>query len=202
MVGEALSRPGGRTAAVRSAVLTATEDALIYRGFAGIDLPEVAEAAGVGKTTVYRRWGSPQALVADLLTDMATQSVSASDTGDLRTDLHANAALVVRTLRHRRQGPLFSALIAASTHDDGTKHALATFYDRRVDEWSTCVTSAINRGDIPRDTDCGAVIRHLSAPLYYQFLTTTCPLADRDVERTVNSTMASVAAEVFSSGPR
>lgn len=195
----ASSRPGGRTALVRRAVLAATEDALIAHGFAGIELPAVADAAKVGKTTVYRRWGTSQALVLDLLDDMAARSVSATRTGDLIADLTANAELVVKTLTDRRTSSLFAALIAASTHDAGTKNALATFYRTRVSEWSTAVTDAVERGDLPSGTDAEAVVRYLSAPLYYQLMTTTKSLTTDDADRAVRATVVAAHAGVFGS---
>src|SRR6185312_3811463 len=91
-------RPGGRTAIVRAAVLRATGDMLVESGLQGLELTAVADRAGVGKSTVYRRWGSVPALVTDLLCDMALQSRPRADTGSLRGDLRANAALVRRTL--------------------------------------------------------------------------------------------------------
>lgn len=54
-------RPGGRTAKVRRAVLDATEDALAAAAFHTLNMDQIAASAGVGKTTVYRRWGSPSA---------------------------------------------------------------------------------------------------------------------------------------------
>ncbi|GAC68275.1 TetR/AcrR family transcriptional regulator [Gordonia soli] len=191
------TRPGGRTAAVRAAVLDATENALIEDGFAGMDLPAIARAAGVGKTTVYRRWGTPQVLVADLLDQMAGQSVPATRTGDLLADLQANAELVVDTLADPRQGRLFAALIAAATHDRSTRAALDDFYRTRVDEWSQCLADAVDRGDAPTDTDAAEVIRHLSAPLYYRFLTTSSAPTRADAQRSVRATVAALRAGVF-----
>ncbi|OUC76306.1 TetR/AcrR family transcriptional regulator [Gordonia lacunae] len=192
-----VARPGGRTAAVRGSVLSATEDALIEHGFAGIDLSSLARAAGVGKTTIYRRWGTPQCVVADLLDDMAARSVTATRTGNLDADLRANAELVVRTLTHPRQGRLFAALIAASTHDRDTKAALAEFFRRRVEEWSLPIIDAIERGEVPPNTDPIAVVRHLSAPLYYQFLTMTTPLDDLAADRAARATVAAMRAQCF-----
>src|SRR4051794_18513482 len=106
-------RPGGRTARVREAVLRAAGDALAERGFAHLDLADVARRAEVGRTTVYRRWGTVTGLVADLLTDMAEQSLPRAETGSLLGDLTANARLVRRTLADPRQGALFTAGIAA-----------------------------------------------------------------------------------------
>src|SRR5262245_65713685 len=117
-------RPGGRTARVRAAVLEAAGDALVDRGFADLDLADVARRAGVSKTTVYRRWRTVAGLVADLLSDMAEQSLPRTETGSLREDLTANAHLVRRTLTDPRQGRLFKAVIAGATCDVGAAAAL------------------------------------------------------------------------------
>lgn len=128
-------RPGGRTARVRESVLRAAADTLVEKGFDELDLAEIARVAEVGKTTVYRRWGSPGALAADLLDDMAAQSLPRSRTGNVRDDLRENARLVVRTLTDPRQGRLFKALIAASLCDEQAALALRRFYAVRIDEW-------------------------------------------------------------------
>jgi len=197
MTGPGLTRPGGRTAAVREAVLRATGDMLVESGLHGLELTAVAERAGVGKSTVYRRWGSVPGLVTDLLGDMAAQSLSRSNAGSLRGDLRANAALVRRTLSDPRQGRLFKAIIAAATCDQRTAEALSTFYDRRVAEWSGCVVDAVSRGEAPEGTDAAAAIRQVSAPLYYQFLTSTRPLTAKDAERAVDAAIAAIVAGAF-----
>ena len=197
MTGPGLTRPGGRTAAVREAVLRATGDMLVESGLHGLELTAVAERAGVGKSTVYRRWGSVPGLVTDLLGDMAAQSLSRSNAGSLRGDLRANAALVRRTLSDPRQGRLFKAIIAAATYDQRTAEALSTFYDRRVAEWSGCVVDAVSRGEAPEGTDAAAAIRQVSAPLYYQFLTSTRPLTAKDAERAVDAAIAAIVAGAF-----
>ncbi|MEV0673191.1 TetR/AcrR family transcriptional regulator [Mycobacterium sp. NPDC050441] len=194
----AVERPGGRTAAVRDAVLRATADLLIEAGLEGLELTAVAERAGVGKSTVYRRWGSVPALVADLLVDMAEQSLPRADTGSLRGDLRANAKLVRRTLNDPRQGRLFKSVIAAATCDPHPAAALEAFYGRRIAEWAGCVADAVERGEAPAGTDAAAVIRQVSAPLYYQFLTSTRTLTVADADRAVEAAIAATTAGVFS----
>lgn len=139
-------RPGGRTARVRAAVLRAAGDVLAEEGFAHLDLADVARRAEVGKTTVYRRWGTVTALVADLLGDMAEQSLPRADTGSVLGDLRANADLVRRTLADPRQGALFRAVIAAGACDARTAEALRRFYAVRVAEWAPCVEQGVSRG--------------------------------------------------------
>ncbi|MFI6878556.1 TetR/AcrR family transcriptional regulator [Streptomyces sp. NPDC050400] len=190
-------RPGGRTARVRAAVLAAAGDVLAEEGFDRLDLADVARRAEVGKTTVYRRWTSPTGLVADLLAEMAEESLPRSATGSLRGDLTANAQLVRRTLADPRQGPLFRAVIAAATCDPRTAEALGRFYAVRVAEWAPVVEEAVDRGELPAGTDAAEVVRAVSAPLYYRLLTTGTAPTEADAARAVEAVLAAAGAGVY-----
>ena len=137
------------------------------------------------------------ALVADLLTDMAEQSLPRSRSGSLAEDLRANARLVRRTLADPRQGALFRAVIVAANGDPGTAEALRHFYRRRVEEWAPCVTEAVERGELPPDTDPFEVIRAVSAPLYYRMLTTAEPLDEPAADRAAAAAEAAARAGAY-----
>jgi AcrR family transcriptional regulator len=181
-------------------VLRAAGDEIAAHGFDRLDLVRVAERAGVGRTTVYRRWGSAAALVADLLEDMAEQSVERAHTGTLLGDLRANAELVVRTLTDPRQGPIFRAVVAAAVLDGGTADAIRRFYRVRVDEWAGCVREAVDRGELSPGTDPQAVVRAVSAPLYYAMITTNDPLGVVVAHRAADAACAAAVAGVFTAG--
>jgi AcrR family transcriptional regulator len=178
-------------------VLRAAGDALVERGFDNLDLGDVARRADVGKTTVYRRWGTVTALVADLLRDMAETSLPRTETGSLLGDLKANADLVRRTLTDPRQGALFKAVIAAASCDPRTAEALHGFYDARITEWAPCVQQAIDRGEIPESTDPREVIRAVSAPLYYRLLASGDPLDEAAADRAARAATAAARAGVY-----
>jgi AcrR family transcriptional regulator len=190
-------RPGGRTARVRAAVLRAAGDVLAEQGFDQLDLADIARRAEVGKTTVYRRWGSVTGLVADLLVDMAEQSSPREETGSVLGDLRANASLVQRTLADPRQGALFRAVIAAAACDERTAAALRRFYEVRVDEWAPCVEQAVARGELPAGTDARAVVRAVSAPLYYGLLTSGVVPDAAAAERAARAAHAAAAGGVY-----
>ncbi|MCX5525497.1 TetR/AcrR family transcriptional regulator [Streptomyces bobili] len=190
-------RPGGRTARVRAAVLRAAGDVLVEEGFDRLDLADVARRAEVGKTTVYRRWGSVTGLVADLLADMAETSSPREETGTVLTDLLANAGLVQRTLADVRQGALFRAVIAAAACDARTAEALRRFYEVRVAEWAPCVEQGVTRGELPAGTDAGAVVRAVSAPLYYEWLTAGVVPDGPAAERAAHAAHAAAVAGVY-----
>lgn len=190
-------RPGGRTARVRTAVLEAAGNLLAEHGFARLDLAEVAARAEVGKTTVYRRWRTPAGLTADLLVDMAEQSLPRADTGSLHGDLEANARLVAKTLTDPRQSRLFRAVMAAASFDDAAAIALRRFYDVRLTEWSPCITDAIGRGEAPPGTEPRAVLTAVSAPLYYRLLASGDPIDEQAVRVAVQAAVSATAAGVF-----
>ncbi|MFJ5706125.1 MULTISPECIES: TetR/AcrR family transcriptional regulator [unclassified Streptomyces] len=190
-------RPGGRTAKVRRAVLDATQETLATGGFPALNMDQIAAAAGVGKTTVYRRWGTPAGLVADLLTDMAEQSLPAADTGTLAGDLRANAVLVRETLTDPRMGAVFRAVIAAAACDEGCARALHGFYRTRLAEWAPVAERAAARGELPAGTDPLELLRAVSAPLYYRFAVTREELTAADAERAVTAALAAAAAGAY-----
>lgn len=192
-----VNRPGGRTARVRASVLRAAGDVLAERGFGHLDLADVARRAEVGKTTVYRRWGSVDGLMTDLLAEMAEESLPRTETGTLLGDLTANARLVRQTLADPRQGPLFKAVIAAATGDATTAEALRRFYETRVAEWAPCVEAAVERGEVPEGTDPHEVVRAVSAPLYYRLLTTDRPLDEAAADRAASAAVAAAAAGAY-----
>lgn len=193
------TRPGGRTARVRTAVLQATGDLLAEEGFAALDLTAVAQRAKVGRTTVYRRWATATGLIADLLAAMADESLPRSDYGSIEEDLKANARLVQRTLSDPRQGRLFKALIVAGACDPAAAESLHAFYAVRVAEWAPCVTAAVDRGELPDGTDPHEVVRAVSAPLYYAFMASGQPLTEQLADRAAGSAIAAARSGAYRS---
>ena len=105
-------RPGGRTARVTAAVRAATVGALTEHGWNGLTVEDVAARAGVNKTTIYRRWGDREALVADVLLTASDQQIPLPDTGSLRGDLVAFARQVRDAIAAPANRALLSTLAA------------------------------------------------------------------------------------------
>ena len=80
--------PRRRSEKSRMAIVTATRELLLERGFDGLTIEAVAARAGVGKQTIYRWWPSRPALVADVMLEDADKILGSVDhTDDLATDL-------------------------------------------------------------------------------------------------------------------
>src|SRR6187399_1916958 len=71
------------------AILDAAQELLAEDGFSGLRLEHVATRAGVGKATIYRRWGSRQELALELLVELAGPHIPVAETGDTREELLA-----------------------------------------------------------------------------------------------------------------
>jgi TetR/AcrR family transcriptional repressor of mexJK operon len=76
----ALSVLNGRSDAKRDAILKGAKAVFLKRGFEGTSMDAVALRAGVSKMTVYRHFGSKEALFAGVITDLCERIVE----GDLR----------------------------------------------------------------------------------------------------------------------
>ncbi|MBA3947174.1 MAG: TetR/AcrR family transcriptional regulator, partial [Herpetosiphonaceae bacterium] len=75
-----------RSASSQQAILDATLLLVAEEGIQGTHIEAIATRAGVGKTTIYRRWPSKEAVILDALSELHGQ-IKLIDTGNLRTDL-------------------------------------------------------------------------------------------------------------------
>ena len=81
---------------VLDAILDATLELLAERGY-GFTIDDVAEAAGIHKSTIYRRWSTKAALVGSAVERLAAIEVPIPDTGAPLEDLATLALLVARS---------------------------------------------------------------------------------------------------------
>lgn len=109
-----------RDPAVEAAILRATRELLVERGFAGMTVDAVASAAHCGKAAVYRRWPSKTALVVAAVRDVYDPP-AVPDTGSLRDDV---LACVMHYTRADEQAALaLASLLSAGSHDTELKQA-------------------------------------------------------------------------------
>ncbi|MEQ1787759.1 MAG: helix-turn-helix domain-containing protein, partial [Acidimicrobiales bacterium] len=76
-----MARP--RSEEARQAALDATVDLLLANGVEGVTFDDVAARSGVAKTTLYRHFGSKQAMVVTAASSCFVE-LATPDTGDLR----------------------------------------------------------------------------------------------------------------------
>jgi AcrR family transcriptional regulator len=189
-------RPGGRTAHNRSAVFSATLALLAERGFADLTIDAIAAAAGVHKTTVYRRWRSTDRLVAAAFTSAGESLVDVTDTGDIDRDARTLARSVVRILRRPEVAAAVRGLVAGAPAD-ARQHIAHQYWASRVAAVGPLITRAIVHGQLPVGTDPRAVIEAIAAPLYFRVLVSIEPLTRTDADRAAQAALAAARGGVF-----
>src|SRR5216684_4336805 len=152
-------------------------------GYAGASVERVAARAGIAKTTVYRRWGGLNGLLADLMAGYAAQEITVPDEGDLAADLRALAAAVVAALSDPAIGAAFASVVAAAVRDPAARQVLSQFVTARAATMSEVVHRAAHRGEIPAATDAAAVIQTVTAQLYYRLFVAGEPLGPAVADR-------------------
>ncbi|WP_318207509.1 MULTISPECIES: TetR/AcrR family transcriptional regulator [unclassified Streptomyces] len=191
------TRPGGRTARTRAAVRDAVLTGLSEHGYPALTVEYVAEHSGVHKTTLYRRWGSVEGLLADAL-DLANEDAwTPPDTGTLSGDLCALAHEVVDAFGDPATGAAPTAFIGAAFQSPRAAEALHTFYSERFRRCEVVVTRAVARGEAPRDTDAGAVVQAVSAPLFLRLFITREPIDGALADQAARAVLAGVESGAY-----
>ncbi len=121
--------PRRRSEKSRTAIVTATRELLLERGFDGLTIEAVAARAGVGKQTIYRWWPSRPALVADVMLEDADKILASVDrTGDLAGDLVRWVGKLVASLTTARGSAMLRILtVACMEHEDTAVRLRAGF---------------------------------------------------------------------------
>jgi AcrR family transcriptional regulator len=191
------SRPGGRTARTTEAVYEAAIAELGDRAYDEVGMDSIAARAGVHKTTVYRRWGTKDRVLAEALDRAAEQRVTVPDTGDVGRDLRALALAVQKVLTSRDGAATARALAAAAPRSAEIRGVIQKFWASRMTLVGPIVERAVTRGQLPAGTDADELLKHLSAPLYQRLLVTLEPVNRRAAERAAAATLAAAQAGVF-----
>ena len=145
----------------------------------------------MAKTTIYRRWPSRGALAMDaFLADFQAQQAS-PDTGSLRADLLAALRAWIRAVTQTSAGPVLAGLIAAAQLDP----ELAVAWRERVlgslrAQQRILLDRAIERGEIPADTDQEVVLDLLFGAAYHRLLHGHQPLTDKFARQVVDLIVA------------
>jgi AcrR family transcriptional regulator len=177
MAKAAQPRPGGRSARVRRAVIEALFAELIENGLGGLTMDGLARRAGVNKTTLYRRWGSKEAIVLEAMLERGEELVPIPDKGSLRDDL----LTVAREIATSLATPESEAIVRAGAgegSDSRIAHAARAFWQVRFRLLGEMVERAIKRGEVPKATDPKPIVEGLLAGIYLRLLVTREPLDD------------------------
>ncbi|MEU6171914.1 TetR/AcrR family transcriptional regulator [Streptantibioticus parmotrematis] len=161
---------------VRSAVHQAVIDLLSDPDGGEPTIPAIAQRAGVNHTVVYRRWGSREALLADLVATRLERDWPLNDTGSLRGDLTAWARAGVASIRTLEGRLLIRAVALSMPSSAQAQGDRAEHFQRRFDSIERIRERATARGERPPAME--QILDQLVAPLYLRAIFGIEPPAD------------------------
>jgi AcrR family transcriptional regulator len=164
-------RPGRpRSTEADQAIVRAALELLVEGGYRTLTMEAVRARSGVGKATLYRRYGSKGDLVAHVVRHL-NQDIAAPDTGSLAGDWEAIAQTVLGAAQATRATVLLPRLLAESV-DEPELHAI--FYENLVRPRRAALLEvlrrAVARGDLREDVDLELVVDLLVGPYIYRLL--------------------------------
>ena len=194
---EEVKRKAGRPRSAKShqAILKATIELLTEEGFEAMSIEAIAARAGVGKTTIYRRWASKSDLVIDAL-DTLRAEVPLVDTGNLRSDLIAvlqsgwkQSPSYLETLTLKMVGEL-------KTNPEIFQAFFTRLVVPRSQLFSGMIERAKARGEIRSDVAPESVVDLVAGPILFHTLFTSlvAPTPDDFPTRVVDAILDGIAA--------
>jgi len=144
----------------------------------------IATRAGVNETTIYRKWGTKEALLTDVLLTLSGERLVAPDTGSLRGDLVAVIGAVAEFLRTPAGYAL--AYLGATAEDETSRALRDAFWADRFARAQIVFDRAAARGEIADPGIAPLAYEALIGSLHFRVLARRRPLDDDDAERLVD----------------
>ncbi len=186
-------RPGGRSQRVWESVSNAALELLVTHGHEAVTMIEVARRAGVNPTSLYRRWGTREALLTEVLAARAESALTVPDTGTLRGDLTAYLKAAAVFLQTPNGAALLQLGVTALSRPD-LQPFRRDYLLGRLPPVATILEHAAARGEIETGADPLVVIEHLVGPLFVRLLFTAQPIDKRLIDASVSAALVAVGA--------
>ncbi|MFC5923489.1 TetR/AcrR family transcriptional regulator [Micromonospora vulcania] len=192
---------------LRGEITTAIRRALMQElaavGYGRLSIEAVARRAGVSKTAIYRRWNSKLDLVLELVAAAAHGKLPVLDTGTLRGDLALLFQAVAHALRHPLASQIIPDLLAEAARNPTIDASLRQVLQARQQEIAgRLVARAVQRGELPADTDPDAAVDLIVGPLYWRLAIARLPLTDSYLDKMVESVAVGLGVDDAVPHPR
>jgi AcrR family transcriptional regulator len=159
------------------AIVRATQELLVERGYRELTIEGVAARAGVGKQTIYRWWPSRSALVLEAYLAGSEAVPPPRELGSARDDVRALLVWLADVLAQPIGGRVVAGLVADLQHDPDLA---AGFHRDVVPARRRAMLEALergrDRGEIRWDADLEAAVDTLHGAVFYRLLLSGEPL--------------------------
>lgn len=167
-----------RDATATTAILAATLNLLAQHGYAATSTAAVAGLARASKATIYRRWPSKFALVADAIRHgIRTANPRAPRTGNPREDLAVVLESQIRALSETPLGAAIRSVVSEAAHEPELSTALQTVTTeaREAGPMRPLLLEAREQRLLPPDADIDLLLDLMLGAPYFQLIVRQIP---------------------------
>jgi AcrR family transcriptional regulator len=167
------ARPPGRPRSVEAdeAILRAALELLAADGYRALTMEAVRERSGVGKATLYRRYGSKEELVKAAIVHLNSDIPMPEDTGSVVGDFAATAQTIIAGAARTGALTLMPRLLSEVV-GDSEMHAL--FSEHLVEPRRRVVRGIVERakarGELRADVDSDLAVDLMVGPMIYRLI--------------------------------
>jgi AcrR family transcriptional regulator len=140
-----------RSEEAHQAILNATLELLVEVGFSALTVEGVANRAGVGKATIYRRWPSKLPLVVEAFGQLP--GFEDVDTGDLAEDLKKMLRSYLKVFNSTPLSAVLPSLAGERTHNPELSQLFEPVSKGRRQPLVQAFERAVARAEISPDLD-------------------------------------------------
>lgn len=175
-------------------ITEAAASLIIERGFDGMTVDDVAERAGVGKATVYRRWPSKSDLAFASIATHIRDEFPEPDTGSITTDLRQIIRASVSFASSPAGNALAKMCVAEAARDARVAQLVKETQDQRLAWLRTAIARATERGEVRSDIDPDITYKWFMGYLLAVLVTDEPLPDDRQSEEIVQFILHGIAA--------
>jgi AcrR family transcriptional regulator len=141
-------------------------------GYGGLSAGRIAERAGVNRSTIHRRWGSLDNLLADALVQDAAAAIPMPDTGSAQDDLQLLLRSITNYIDTDATRAWIRALVGDATRSPAIGAIASSAWTTRFHLGEDVISRAAARGEIRDDIPPATILATLLGPLYVRLLLT------------------------------
>ena len=188
----------GRRRSVRShdAIVAATQELLVERGYRELTIEGVAARAGVGKQTIYRWWPSKAALVLEAYLAGSDAVAQPSPSGVTLDDVRVLLHWLIDVLAEPIGGRVVAGLVSDLQHD---RDLAEGFHRDVVPARRRAMLAVLERGrereELRADADLELAVDALHGAVFYRLLFSGEPLDTEFTERLARQVLDGLASE-------
>ncbi len=181
-----------RSEEAHQAILDATLALLVEVGFSALTVEGIAQRAGVGKATIYRRWASKLPLVVEAFGRLP--GFEEVDTGSLEVDLKETLRSYLQVFHSTSLGAVFPSIAGERAHNPELSKMIEPVARSRSEPFVRIFERARERGEIDESVDVNLaadlVVGPISVGLFFRGRAPSARMAEPIVDLALSGILA------------